>query len=62
MSRSEEADKVDEVANDLDELATSVDEMKETPASKARKVTIDKLADALEQAKDAADALEEDEP
>jgi hypothetical protein len=62
MGSMDESDRIDEVANDLDELTTSVDEMKENPPAGAGKATIDKLADALEQAKDAADALEDEKP
>ena len=61
MGRADKSDKIDEVANDLDEMTTSVDELKENPPRGAKRQTIDRLSDALEQARDAADALENGE-
>ncbi len=51
-------DKVDEVAETLDDLRTTVDELQDAPPDNVEPATIEPLKEALEQATDAADALE----
>ncbi len=57
---SERSDKIDEVANDLDELKTTVEELKEDPPRGVKPKSVEKLTDAVERARDAADTLEEE--
>jgi ElaB/YqjD/DUF883 family membrane-anchored ribosome-binding protein len=50
---------IDEVASDLDDLATTVEELETDPAAKASSDEVKKLRQALEDASDAADAVDE---
>jgi hypothetical protein len=57
---SDDSDKLDEVANDLDELKTAVDELAQRRGDRLDSGALGSLRDALEQASDAADQLEDD--
>jgi hypothetical protein len=48
--------KLDEVAGDLDDLTIEVDELKEQPQG-ADRGSLDKIADALDAARDAVDEI-----
>jgi hypothetical protein len=48
--------KLDEVAGDLDDLSIDVDELKEQPAGADRQ-SLDKIANAIEAARDAVDEI-----
>ena len=51
---------VDEVASDLDDLTTEVEELEVDPAADGHAKELGRLRLALEEAGDAADAVEED--
>ena len=52
------SDKVDELASDVDEALVSVDELKNDPGTIKGKA-INKVRDALKDAKDGVDAMED---
>ena len=54
---SDSSDKIDEITNDIDEMKTTVDELAESAPS-PNAPTLDRLKQALEEASDAADDLE----
>ena len=56
---SDRSDTVDELTNDLDELKTTVEELADVPSTRGQERTLDKLKQALDDASDAADELEE---
>jgi len=51
---------VDDVVSDLDDLTTQVEELEVDPAADAHAKELGRLRVALEEAGDAADAVEED--
>jgi hypothetical protein len=51
--------KLDELASDLDDLKTTVEELQVDPPSHVASEDLDPIADALEQATDATDELDE---
>jgi hypothetical protein len=54
-----EPDRIDELANDIDELKMAAEELEENPPPNVQLHTIEVLKDALENAGDAADELED---
>jgi hypothetical protein len=54
---SDQADKLDEMANDLDELKTTADELEENAAAGSERAKVDILKRSLADASDAADDL-----
>src|SRR5262249_2606693 len=54
-------DKIDELTNDLDEMKTTVEELAEDPKASVDPQTLERLKKALEEARDAADDLENEQ-
>jgi hypothetical protein len=54
----DDRDKIADIAADLDDLGTSVDELKYDPATNVHQPTVDALKQALEDATEAVDELE----
>jgi outer membrane murein-binding lipoprotein Lpp len=56
---SDHIDKINDVASSLDDLAVTVDELKYDSTAPVRPETLDTLKNAIEEAADAADALDD---